>query len=112
MHILSSVHSDHRTISQKISEFEWWRRFMGGGLQPVNATRQESSVGNWLDASYNSDHKFDEVEGSPIIRDQAKATGNSMRLQHGAFSNIPLVKGSGENGVASGESAVLEHVGY
>uniref|UniRef100_A0A8H7NE99 Uncharacterized protein n=1 Tax=Bionectria ochroleuca TaxID=29856 RepID=A0A8H7NE99_BIOOC len=57
MHILSSVHSDHRTISQKISEFEWWRRFMGGGLQPVNATRQESSVGNWLDASYNSDHK-------------------------------------------------------
>lgn len=30
---------------------------VGGGLQLVNATRQESSVGNRLDTSYNFDHK-------------------------------------------------------
>ncbi|CAI6098725.1 unnamed protein product [Clonostachys chloroleuca] len=78
---------------------------VGGGLQLVNATRQESSVGNRLDTSYNFDHKFDEVEGSPSIRDQAKATGNSMRLRHGAFSNTLLMKGSGGNGVVSGEPA-------
>ncbi|CAH0045557.1 unnamed protein product [Clonostachys solani] len=45
------------------------------------------------------------IRGSSSIRDQAKVAGNSMRLQHGAYSNILLVKGSDENGVASGESA-------